>query len=63
MSITSFYFLILIAVGALFYYILPKRCQWCVLLVLSIIFYYFAATPYTIGYLVISTFIAYASTM
>lgn len=63
MSITSFYYLVLIAVGVLVYYIIPKKAQWVVLLGLSLVFYYFAATPYTIGYLVVSTLIAYFSTI
>ena len=63
MSITSFYFLALVTLGVLVYYIVPKSIQWMILLVLSAVFYYFAATPYTIGYLVVSTMIAYLSTM
>lgn len=50
MSITSFYFLALVTLGVLVYYIVPKSIQWMILLVLSAVFYYFAATPYTIGY-------------
>ena len=63
MTITSFSFYILIAVGVALFYILPKNYQWVELLVLSLIFYYYAATPYTIVYLIISTLIAYISTM
>ena len=63
MTITSFSYLVLITVGVCIYYIVPKRIQWIELLVLSLIFYYFAATPYTIIYLMISTLIAYLSTM
>ena len=63
MSITSFYFLALVTVGVLVYYVVPKSIQWMILLVLSAVFYYFAATPCTIGYLVVSTMIAYLSTM
>ena len=62
MSITSFYFLALVTVGVLVYYVVPKSIQWMILLVLSAVFYYFAATPCTIGYLVVSTMIAYLST-
>lgn len=62
MSITSFNFLVFITIGVIIYYVLPKKCQWIVLLVLSALFYYFAATPYTIGYLIASTLIAYFST-
>lgn len=63
MAITSFSFLVLITVGIALYYILPKALQWIELLVLSMVFYYYAATPYTIVYLVISTLIAYTSTL
>lgn len=63
MTITSFSYLVLITAGACIYYIVPKRIQWIELLILSLIFYYFAATPYTIIYLIISTLIAYLSTM
>lgn len=63
MSITSFYYLVLITVGVLIYYVIPKKTQWAVLLGLSLVFYYYAATPYTIVYLIISTLIAYTSTI
>lgn len=63
MSITSFWFLLLILIGAIIYYIIPKKAQWVWLLVLSLIFYYFAATPYTIVYLCVFTLIAYVSSM
>lgn len=63
MTITSFSFLVLITVGAGVYYIFPKAFQWVELLVLSMIFYYYAATPYTIIYLAVSTLIAYISTI
>lgn len=60
MSITSFWFLVLITTGAIIYYIIPKKLQWVELLILSMIFYYYAATPYTIVYLCGVTIIAYA---
>ncbi len=63
MTITSFSYLVLITVGVGIYYIVPKRIQWLELLVLSLVFYYMAATPYTIVYLIFSTLIAYLSTM
>ena len=63
MSITSFHYLVLIAGGVLAYYVLPRKVQWVVLLGLSLIFYFFAATPYTIGYLIASTLISYTSTI
>lgn len=63
MTITSFEFLLLVLIGAIIYYIIPKSWQWVELLVLSLVFYYFTATPYTIVYLFISTAIAYTSTL
>ena len=62
MTITSFSFLVLLALGMILYYALPKSWQWIELLLMSILFYCFAATPYTIVYLVISVVIAYVST-
>lgn len=63
MTITSFYFLFLVVIGVIVYYLLPRKVQWIELLVISLVFYYYAATPYTIAYLIISTLIAYGSTM
>ena len=63
MSITSFGFLLLVTIGVMVYYLFPQKLQWVELLVVSLLFYYYAATPYTIGYLVVSTMIAYVSTM
>lgn len=63
MSITSFGFLCFVLIGVLFYYILPKSIQWVELLILSLVFYYYAATPYTIIYLIMSVVIAYISTI
>ncbi len=62
MSITSFWFFVLISVGTAIYYVIPKKLQWMELLVLSMVFYYYAATPYTIIYLVAVTLIAYLVT-
>lgn len=63
MTITSSYFLLFVTVGAIIYYIIPKSWQWLELLFLSLIFYYYAGTPYTIIYLIISTLAAYISTI
>lgn len=62
MAITSFSYFVFIAIGALFYYILPKSLQWVELLILSIIYYCFAATPYTFVYIIISATMAWAVT-
>lgn len=63
MSITSFYYFVLVLVGVGLYYLFPKKLRWIELLVVSLVFYYFAAVPATIGYIVVSTLIAYGSTM
>ena len=63
MSITSFGFLFLIAIGVIIYYVIPKKLQWVELLLLSAVFYYFAAVPLTVLYLVAVTLIAYLSTI
>lgn len=62
MSITSFAFLIMILGGVGIYYLLPKSWQWVELLIMSLIFYYMSATPYTIVFLCISTLTAYVAT-
>lgn len=63
MTVTSFGFLLLLGLGVIIYYSVTKKAQWIVLLCLSMLFYYFAATPYTIIFLVLSCLIAYASTL
>lgn len=62
-TVTSFYFFVLLIVGVIFYYIFPGKTQWIVLLGCSIAYYFLAATKYTILFLVISTAIAYVSTI
>ena len=63
MTVTSFEFLLLITLGAIIYYVIPKKLQWMELLLLSLIFYFLAANPLTISYLIIVTAIAYISTL
>lgn len=63
MPITSFWFLVLITIGTLVYYVIPKKLQWMELLLLSLIFYFCEATPYTILYLAAVTMIAYISSV
>lgn len=63
MTITSFNFLAFLFIGVIIYYLLPKKVQWMELLAISLIFYYLAATPYTIVYLVISAITAYFATL
>ncbi|MDD7027496.1 MAG: hypothetical protein PUI46_10470 [Lachnospiraceae bacterium] len=62
MTITSFSFLVLLGLGMILYYILPKSWQWVELLLISITFYCFATVPTTIIYLILSVVTAYVST-
>ena len=62
MTVTSFSFFLFLAIGMAFYYAFP-RLQWIILLILSGIFYISAATHYTLAFPVISTGLAYFSTM
>lgn len=61
MTVTSLDFFVLLVIGVLVYYLVPKRAQWGVLLVLSITFYMFAANPYTLAYIIISALLAYVA--
>lgn len=63
MTVTSFYFFVFLIMGVSVYYLVPKKLQWMVLLGCSVVFYFFAASFHTIIYLVISTLIAYLSTL
>ena len=62
MTITSFSFLLFLLAGVVIYYVLPKSWQWFELLILSIIFYFLTATPYTIIFMILSTLTAYLVT-
>lgn len=62
MTVTALYFFCFLFVGVIAYYIAPKKVQWFVLLILSLAYYFFAATPYTILFLLASAFFAYIST-
>ena len=63
MSVTSFLFLGFLLLGLIVYYIVPSKIQWIVLVIMSIIFYLIAGTPYTMIFLAVSTLIAYVSTL
>ncbi|MCD8130998.1 MAG: hypothetical protein LUE16_06915 [Lachnospiraceae bacterium] len=63
MTITSFYYLLLVFGTVVIYYIVPKAGQWMCLLLASILFYFAAATPYTLVYVAISTIFAYLGTL
>lgn len=61
MSITSFSFLALLAVGVFVYYLTPGKVQWIVLLGLSLVFYWCSGFWKTIVYLLISAASAYCA--
>lgn len=63
MTITSFRFLLFVAVALVIYYLLPKSWQWIHLLLMSLIFYHYATRTHTLLYLMISTATAYVCTM
>ena len=58
MLFTSFAFLAFAAVVALLYFVVPGRIQWCVLLVASYLFYFFAGPEYIL-FLIYTTVISY----
>ena len=63
MAFTSISFLAFLALVTLVYYVLPKRFQWCVLLVASYGFYLFSGIPqiaFLIGSTVVNFFAARA---
>lgn len=61
MTVTSYYFFVFLLCGFFIFYISPKKLQWIALLLLSLAFYHFAATDYTILFLLSSTVLAYIS--
>ena len=63
MSILSLSFIVFVIVALIVYYLVPKRFQWQVLLVASIVFYFLAATPYTIIYVIASVLTVYFATI
>ncbi|MCH5251172.1 MAG: hypothetical protein J1E98_14640 [Lachnospiraceae bacterium] len=63
MTITSFHFLIFVTIAVAIYYLVPKVWQWVALLIMSLIFYHYAARTRTIVFLLISTFTVYVCTM
>lgn len=63
MAITSLGYLVLILSGMVLYYLLPGTWQWVELLVVSLIFYFMAGEPGTVICLVLSTAVAYVSTV
>ncbi len=61
MTITSLSFIVFILLALPVYYLTPKSRQWITLLILSVLFYCLAATPYTILFLLLSALSAFIS--
>ncbi|MDO4323068.1 MAG: MBOAT family O-acyltransferase [Lachnospiraceae bacterium] len=54
MFLVTFGFLVFMAVTMAVYYLVPGKIQWAVLLAASAVFYFCAATPYTVIYLLVT---------
>lgn len=63
MTVTSFSFFLFLLAGVILYYFLPGKMQWIALLAMSVVFYILATKPYSILFLLFSTFVAYSSTL
>lgn len=61
MAVTSFFFFGFLLFGVIAFYLTPRRYQWVTLLLLSMAYYHFAATDYTIVFLFTSAALAYIS--
>lgn len=59
MTITSFYFLCFICVGAFLYYVVPKRCQWMLLLVMSVAYYALSQSASALLYPIVTIAVVY----
>lgn len=58
MSITSYSFLAFAGMLLLLYYLIPRRFQWCLLLIASYLFYAFSGVKY-LGYILATTVCSY----
>lgn len=58
MKITSFNFFVFVVISLIFYYVFPKKYQWCVLLLSSLMFFYLSCKQ-LILYMLISSLVAY----
>ncbi len=65
MAVTSFLFLCFVAVAFLFYYLLPKKCQWVILLLASIAFYFYAmqSDPMWMLFIAVAAVISYLTAL
>lgn len=60
MSLTSNMFFLFTVLGLCIYYVVPKRLQWIVLLVLSYAYYLITSVPAT-AFLIFSTVVTYGA--
>ena len=63
MTVTSFWFFLLLLAGVTVYYICPGKVQWIILLCCSMIYYYYAAKNHSILFLIFSAVVAYIATI
>ena len=62
MGITSFAFLLFFTISLILYYSIPKRCQWCFLLLLSVIYFLASGNALLILYPLASVTVTYFGT-
>ena len=62
MQITSNIFILFLLVSLLIYYIVPKKMQWIVLLVISYVYYLYASVP-AVFFLLYATVVTYVCTL
>ena len=62
MQFTSIAFILFLAILIILYYLLPKKCQWVVLLVASYVFYLFAGVKY-LAFILFTTVTTYLVTV
>ena len=58
MAFVSFPFIMLVAITAVIYFVVPKRYQWCVLLIASYV-YFWINSEWLVGWLLLSTLITF----
>lgn len=62
MTVISLKYFVFLLASVCIYYVIPKKAQWVALLCLSFVYYFLAATPYTILFPLASAVLAYIST-
>jgi len=62
MTVTSIWYLLLLALGFIFYYVVPRKSQWVVFLLMSITFFCLSTNLIALSMPVLSTMVAYFAT-